>query len=296
MSVDIDFQGVSPFEIDMPAEVLAPYLFNSPHSGRHYPERFLRMTRLDASSIRRSEDFYVDELFSDVTTLGVPMMRANFPRSYLDVNREPYELDPRMFSGSLPPFANRNSIRVAGGLGTVPRVVSEGQNIYPRRLPYDEAKTRIDEIYKPYHEALRGVLARVHRKFGCALLVDCHSMPATVRVQDHGTQPDFIVGDRFGSSASRDITAAIFEGISSLGYNVVTNKPYAGGFITEHYGRPAKHLHAIQIEINRGIYFDEKLMRKTSNFARVKRDMFTLANVITSLPIDMLREFSLAAE
>jgi len=296
MGVEKDFQGVAPFEIDLPSDVQAPCLFNSPHSGRHYPERFLRMTRLDASSIRRSEDFYVDELFAGAPALGAPMMRANFPRSYLDVNREPYELDPRMFSGALPPFANRNSIRVAGGLGTVPRVVSEGQNIYPRRLPYDEAKMRIDRIYKPYHEALRGVLARVHRKFGCALLIDCHSMPATVRAQDNGIQADFIVGDRFGSSASRDVTAAVVEAIMSLGYDVVTNKPYAGGFITEHYGRPAKHLHALQIEISRGIYFDEKLMRKTVNFATVKQDMFALANVITSLPIEMLREFSLAAE
>ncbi|MEO0545120.1 MAG: N-formylglutamate amidohydrolase [Pseudomonadota bacterium] len=280
----------------MPKDLLAPCLFNSPHSGRHYPARFLRMTRLDSNSIRRSEDFYVDELFGDVTALGVPLMRAHFPRSYLDVNREPYELDPRMFSGALPPFANRNSIRVAGGLGTVPRVVSEGQNIYPRRLPYEEAKLRIDQIYKPYHEALRGVLARVHRNFGCALLVDCHSMPATVRTHDNSSSCDFIVGDRFGSSASGDITAAIVDAISSLGYHVVTNKPYAGGFITEHYGRPAKHLHAVQIEINRGIYFDEKLMRKTSDFSQVRRDMFALANIITDLPIDCLREFSLAAE
>ncbi|MEL6202581.1 MAG: N-formylglutamate amidohydrolase [Pseudomonadota bacterium] len=296
MGVEADFTGMAPFEVDMPSDVLSPCMFNSPHSGRHYPERFLRMTRLDKSAIRRSEDFYVDELFDGVTSLGVPMMRANFPRSYLDVNREPYELDPRMFSGALPPFANRNSIRVAGGLGTVPRVVSEGQNIYPRRLPFDEAKMRIDRIYKPYHEALRGVLARVHRKFGCALLIDCHSMPATVRAQEDGTQADLIVGDRFGSSASRDITAAIVEAIASLGYDVVTNKPYAGGFITEHYGRPAKHLHAIQIEINRGIYFDEKLMRKTPNFSQVAEDMFALANIITNLPMDMLREFSLAAE
>ncbi|MEM9880846.1 MAG: N-formylglutamate amidohydrolase [Pseudomonadota bacterium] len=296
MSVDSDFAAVKPFEIDMPPVIEAPCVFNSPHSGRHYPERFLRMSRLDESGIRRSEDFYVDELFDGVPLLGAPLMRANFPRSYLDVNREPYELDPRMFSGSLPPFTNRNSIRVAGGLGTVPRVVSEGQNIYPRRLPYDEARNRIEQIYKPYHEALRGVLARIHRRFGCALLIDCHSMPASVKTQDNGTPADFIVGDRFGSSASRDVTAAVVEAIDDLGYSVVTNKPYAGGFITEHYGRPAKHLHALQIEINRGIYFDEKRLRKTSGFDQVKADMNSLARVITDLPIDMLREFSLAAE
>ncbi|MEM1378213.1 MAG: N-formylglutamate amidohydrolase [Pseudomonadota bacterium] len=295
MTVSADFAITPPFEVDVPENGASPCVFNSPHSGRYYPSRFLSMSRLDQRAIRRSEDFFVDELFASAPQFGAAFMRANFPRSYVDVNREPYELDPRMFSGSLPPFANRNSIRVAGGLGTIPRVVAEGQNIYPRRLPYEEAQDRIRHIYKPYHDVLRGLLSRVHARFGCALLVDCHSMPASVKTSE-ASNADFIIGDRFGTSASRDVTALISETLSGLGYKVVANKPYAGGFITEHYGRPAKHLHAVQIEINRGLYFDERKMVKLPGFSALKEDMFAFSNVISKLPIEMLSEFSLAAE
>ena len=180
-----------------------PFLFNSPHSGRYYPERFLAMARLDRNAIRRSEDCYVDELFGGAVALGAPMLAANFPRAYLDVNREPWELDPRMFAEPVPSFCNIRSARVAGGLGTVPKLVGEGLDIYSGRLPLAEAVARIEAVYKPYHETLKRLLTRTHARFGFAVLIDCHSMPASIRVGDSGLRPDFIIGDRFGISATR---------------------------------------------------------------------------------------------
>ena len=197
-----DFAAVPPFEVRSCAEQRVPFVFNSPHSGRYYPDRFLSMARLDRNAIRRSEDCFVDELFGAAVPLGAPLLAANFPRAYIDVNREPWELDPRMFAEPVPSFANIRSARVAGGLGTVPKLVGEGLDIYSGRLPLAEALGRIDAVYRPYHDALKQLVARTHARFGFAVLVDCHSMPASIRIGDTGVRPDFIIGDRFGASAS----------------------------------------------------------------------------------------------
>src|SRR5690349_14586262 len=168
-----------PFEILEPENSSSAVVFNSPHSGRIYPPDFLASARLELATLRRSEDSFVDELFLGVVKGGHPLMRAHFPRCYVDVNREPYELDPRMFDGRLPSFANTRSMRVAGGLGTVARVVGDAQEIYGQRLSVDEALRRIEVLYKPYHRALRRLITRVHRDIGTAVLIDCHSMPST---------------------------------------------------------------------------------------------------------------------
>lgn len=273
MTAANDFSTVAPFEIRRSGEQRVPFVFNSPHSGRHYPERFLAMIRLDGDQIRRSEDCYVDELFAGAVALGAPLMVANFPRAYLDVNREPWELDPRMFLEPVPSFANIRSARVAGGLGTVPKLVGEGLDIYPSRLPLAEALERIEAVYKPYHAALKQLVMHTQLQFGSAVLIDGHSMPASVRVGETGLRPDFIVGDRFGTSASRALTETAIAILISMGYTVAHNKPYAGGFITEHYGRPARRLHALQIEINRGLYMNERTLRKSAGFEALADDL-----------------------
>jgi len=291
-----DFAIVPPFEVRESAEQRVPFVFNSPHSGSHYPERFLALTRLDAMEIRRSEDSYVDDLFGAAVPLGAPMLAANFPRAYLDVNREPWELDPRMFAEPVPSFANIRSARVAGGLGTVPKLVGEGLDIYAARLPLAEAVGRIESIYKPYHDTLKRLLTRTHARFGYAVLIDCHSMPANIRIGENGARPDFIVGDRFGTSAARALTDTAISVLLSLGYSVAHNKPYAGGFITEHYGRPAKRLHALQIEVNRGLYMDERTMRKLSRFNALADDMARLIAELMAMPDDNFLDLPLAAE
>jgi N-formylglutamate amidohydrolase len=272
------------FEVMMPATVTVPLVFNSPHSGAIYPPAFLAASRLDPLTLRKSEDCFVDELFGSATTFGAPLLRAHFPRAFLDVNREPYELDPRMFEGRLPSFINARSMRVAGGLGTIARIVGDQQEIYARKLPVADALERIEGLYKPYHRALRQLLQDQHRRFGLAVLIDCHSMPSTGAHREEGQRADIVLGDRFGTSAAPFFVDLVEEALRGRGYRVGRNRPYAGGFITEHYGNPANSIHAVQIEINRGLYMDERTLTKTSSFAALKADLDTMmATLVTAL-------------
>lgn len=276
-----------PFDIVEPGYLDCPLVFSSPHSGCVYPRRFLESARLDARALRRSEDAFVDELFANVVAIGAPLIRARFPRAYLDLNREPYELDPRMFDGRLPGFANTRSVRVAGGLGTIARVVGESQEIYAGRLCVKEALARIERLYKPYHACLRAMLDRAHRQFGIALLVDCHSMPSVPTLApvtgDRRIKTDFVVGDRYGTSSETDFVETLERAMRRLGYVVQRNKPYAGGYITEHYGAPQGGYHAIQIEVNRSLYMDESRLTRTDRFAAVAADIGAVASALADV-------------
>ncbi|MCB8840770.1 N-formylglutamate amidohydrolase [Aurantimonas sp. VKM B-3413] len=259
--------GVVPaFETLEPDDLALPFVFCSPHSGRDYPSHFLAATRLSGDAVRRSEDLFVDDLFDFVPAMGAPLLKARFPRAFLDVNREPYELDPKMFADSLPAFVNAASVRVAGGLGTIPRIVAENEEIYRESLPLSEGLRRIEDIYKPFHATLEELLKRTHERFGMAILIDCHSMPSSVRALPGGRRPDIVIGDRYGTSASARFVAMASSHFSSLGYDTARNKPYAGGFITERYGRPSLGFHALQIEINRALYADERNFRRHEGF------------------------------
>ncbi|MGE3644937.1 MAG: N-formylglutamate amidohydrolase [Beijerinckiaceae bacterium] len=267
-----------PVEIVEPAEHSTPLIVSSPHSGSIYPESFLARSRLDALALRRSEDAYVDELFAGAVDCGAPLLRARFPRAFLDVNREPYELDPRMFDGRLPSQANTRSIRVAGGLGTIARVVSESQEIYKGRLPVSEVELRIKGLYEPYHMALRSLIERAWQTHGSAVLLDCHSMPSlsqtgtAFRAGEPG-RADIILGDRYGTSCEPKFVTALESMFIRRGFSVGRNKPYAGGFITENYGSPALGAHAIQIEVNRGLYMFETTLEKRPSFANLAKVM-----------------------
>lgn len=279
-----------PFEVIEPGELTSPLVFSSPHSGRVYPERFLAAAKLDAASLRRSEDAYVDELFASAGAVGAPLLRAHFPRAYLDLNREPYELDPKLFEGPLPQFANTRSLRVAAGLGTIPRVVADAREIYGGRLSVDEALRRIEALYKPYHAALRGLMERAQERFGVAILVDCHSMPSSsarepsMSGRGDKRRLDFVIGDRYGASAAPGVVEGVEARLRALGYQVQRNRPYAGGFITEHFGRPAAGWHAVQVEVSRGLYMDEATLDKSPRFAAVAAD---LAEVVSGLAQDI---------
>ncbi|RTM01145.1 N-formylglutamate amidohydrolase [Ancylobacter aquaticus] len=281
------------FEIVQPASLRAPFLFNSPHSGVVYPRDFVSQSRLELPVLRRSEDSFVDELFAQVTRFGMGFMRAHFPRCYLDVNREPYELDPRMFDGRLPAYANTRSMRVAGGLGTIARIVGEAQEIYGRRIPVDEAIARIESLYKPYHRSLRQLMVQMQRSFGVAVLVDCHSMPSGCQ---RDARIDMVLGDRYGTSCAGIITDTIEAELRRRGYSVVRNKPYAGGFITEHYGNPASGMHAVQIEINRALYMREATYQPSENFEIVQNDLLEVALALADVPHLDLAPLRAAAE
>ncbi len=262
-----------PFEVLAPASLTSPLVFNSPHSGSVYPACLKATSRLDARSIRRSEDFMVDRLFADAPRFGAPLLLAHFPRAYVDVNREPYELDPKMFEGRLPSFANTRSLRVAGGLGTIPKIVGDGHDIYRHRLPVEEALQRIEAVYRPYHAALRGLVSDALRSFGEAVLVDCHSMPSASLGANPIERPDVVLGDRYGASCAPQIIDAAEAICVDLGFTVGRNRPYAGGFITEHYGQPSAGVHALQIEINRGLYMDEAEIELHEGYRRLRDAM-----------------------
>ncbi len=261
----------------------APLVVCSPHSGRHYPARFLAQSRLDLAMLRRSEDALVDALFADAPTFGAASIAATFARSYLDVNREPYELDPGMFTGPLPPYVNTGSTRVASGFGTIAQSVAGGGPIYRHKLDFAEAEARVRALYRPYHERLSGLVAEAHARFGYAIVLDCHSMPSAGQGERGAGDADVVLGDRFGRSCEARVVDAAERSLLAGGFRVGRNDPYAGGFTTEYYGRPRQGVHALQIEISRTLYMDEASFAPTPGFARVRAAMGRLMGVLADL-------------
>ncbi|MBI4724219.1 MAG: N-formylglutamate amidohydrolase, partial [Rhodomicrobium sp.] len=238
-----------------------PVIFNSPHSGRVYPSVFLGASRLSPNALRKSEDAYVEELLASAPGQGAVLMHAHFPRAYVDINREPYELDPALFNGRLPDYVNSQSLRAIGGLGTIARIVNDKEEIYSQPLDLETAFIRIERLYKPYHAALDGLLQSTRAQFGTAFLLDCHSMPT--QQGERGVWPDFVLGDRFGASCAPEITKLVQTFLKGLGYRVLLNKPYAGGYITQNYGKPNEGIHVLQIEVDRSLYMNEETFEKS---------------------------------
>ena len=282
----------SAFDIRMPDTHAVPLVFASPHSGKEYPPEFVAGARLDPVALRRSEDGFVDDLFAAAPEHGAPLLRALFPRAFIDANREPFELDQAMFSDRLPGYVNTESSRVAAGLGTIARVVSSGQEIYSRKLRFADAAARINAHYRPYHRALKDLLDQTRRRYGCYVLIDCHSMPSVGGPQDPDAgrrRADFVLGDCFSSACAEPVIAHIEKFVAARGYEVARNKPFAGGFTTRHYGRPSQGLHAIQIEINRGLYMDETLIQPSGGMGKLKRDLSALIESLADIDVSALR-------
>jgi N-formylglutamate amidohydrolase len=284
------------YSIEEPLRLASPVIVSSPHSGQVYPPEFLAQSRLHASVLRRSEDMHVDKLVEGVSLHGGPLITAHFPRAYVDANREPYELDPRMFEGRLPAHANTRSLRVAGGLGSIPRIVGDSLEIYGRRLPVEEALERIALYHKPYHAALSRLVGRTMRSFGVAILIDMHSMPSASVERDQGRRVDLVIGDRFGTSAAPVLVEWLEERLRQMGYQPMRNRPYAGGYITEHYGAPDSGQHAVQIEINRALYMNEANGALLPGFVALRRDLLSLVADLSRLPLIALAPQRRAAE
>lgn len=279
-----------PYVVVAPARQTAAVVFASPHSGNCYPSTFVAASRLDPLTLRRSEDAFVDDLFAAAPRHGAPLIKARFPRAYVDPNREPWELDPAMFEGSLPSFVNASSPRVGAGLGTLARVVASGAEIYRGKLRFDEARERVDTLYRPYHDRLAGLLDETHARHGRALLIDCHSMPSVGGPMDRDPgkrRLDFVLGDCFGASCAPMAMAAVEEFLKKRGYAVGRNDPYAGGFTTRHYGRPEAGRHALQIEINRALYMDELRIERSAGFAPLVRDLDGLIVAIVAMAAEL---------
>ena len=268
--------GPAPFVITRPppGTPRAPLVFASPHSGRIYPSPMMDASHLDGAAIRRSEDAYVDRLVEWAPMFGATVIAARLARVWLDVNREAWELDPAMFEDELPPYARGRSARVAAGLGAIARIVREGEEIYARKLSFAEARGRVEAVHRPYHEALAGLIEEARERHGVAILIDWHSMPAAAaRQAGGGAGCDMVLGDRFGAACSPAVSRLVERELTARGYVVARNAPYAGGYTTEHYGRPGRRVHALQIEVNRALYLDEAALAPTAGFAGLKANL-----------------------
>ena len=288
----------APYSVHLPRHRSLPFVFASPHSGRFYPPEFRRMSRLDDTVLRRSEDFFVDQLFETAPQSGAPLIAGEYARAYLDLNRSPDELDPSMFDEPPAHRASAASERVAAGLGIIPRVVASGTAIYSRRIPLAEAESRIRDIYRPYHETLGRMLADTRQQFGWAALIDCHSMPAAVarqqtrkgvriasRLAPGRGDIDIVIGDRFGRSCSGRLSDFVEGLLRDLGYRTARNHPYSGGYCAVRYGQPDQGLHALQLEISRAVYLNESTFQPTSGFKRLQRDMGQLVQALALLDL-----------
>ena len=285
---------VPPWRLLAPAEQTAPVVFASPHSGRDYPPEFIAASRLNVVSLRRSEDAFMDEIFAAAPDFGAPLLCARFPRAYVDANREAFELDPAMFTDPLPDYVNTRSPRIAAGLGTIARVVTDGEDIYHEPLRFEDALGRIEALYRPYHKALQGMLQATQERFGGCLLVDCHSMPSGQLAPElgagDGNKPaDMVLGDCFGTSSAPAVTDIAKAALEASGFTVALNKPYAGGFTTRHYGRPREGVHVLQVEINRALYMDEKLVRRGPGLPALKCRLGPLMRALANIDPAILK-------
>jgi N-formylglutamate amidohydrolase len=280
LDVDSPFPA---YRIDAPSPQAFPLVLSSPHSGRNYPAEFLRASRLDGASLRKSEDCFVDEIFKGATSHGVPLISALFPRAFIDPNREAFELDPEMFADAVPAYVNTRSPRVAAGLGTIARVVATGEEIYRGKLQFEEALTRVNSCYRPYHAALADMIEGTRSRFGHCVLVDCHSMPSAGAPEAGGARVDIVLGDCYGSSCARAVIDTAEKLLRSFDYVVARNSPYAGGFTTRHYGRPRAGIHALQIEISRALYMDETQLVQKPYFATMAGHMDRLIDALGRL-------------
>ncbi len=305
MTVELASIRERPFELLTAEPQRLPLVVASPHSGRHYPEEFLSMCRLDLSTIRRLEDSFVDHIFRGAHGLGAPFLHALFPRAFIDCNREPYELDPALIDGSLPPHANTRSPRVAAGFGTIARAVSGGREIYRNKIPMATAMERIEAFYRPYHQAMRALIQDTVEAFGHCILLDCHSMPSlngTLAPRGRGSEKaegdtltglveagdasrvDIVLGDLHGHSCATAIIELAEATLTAQGYSVARNNPYAGGYITQHYGQPKKGVHALQIEVNRALYMDENSLEPTPYLSVLRAHMEELIGTLAEVP------------
>ncbi|MEL6364881.1 MAG: N-formylglutamate amidohydrolase [Pseudomonadota bacterium] len=266
-----------------PVDPTPALVFASPHSGRNYPEDLIAATRLDPTQLRRSEDAYVDLLIEEAARAsGTPFLKALFPRTYVDVNRDARELDPAMFEDALPADVDARSARVAAGLGAIARVVADGDPIYTTKLAFADARRRLQTCYAPYHASLQRLMDRAQARAGAVVVIDWHSMPSAGLPKRRGDagEPDIVIGDRFGASAAAPCVDAVEAAFVGAGFSTVRNAPYAGGYVAQTYGRPFSGTHVVQIEINRRLYLDEQRVAPGRGFDAMQAALSRVVHAI----------------
>ena len=262
------------FSLSDPAIQEVPLVVSSPHSGRNYPSEFQKMSRMPLVALARSEDRFVDMLVDGSVGLGIPVLAASFPRSFVDVNRSPLDLDPKLINGISGLLAQQPlNEKVQQGLGVVPRLAGGGAEIYRDSLQIRQVRKRLLRYYFPYHKMLKALVARTCDKFGYAIILDFHSMPSKSLNVTHGGQGNVVIGDVYGRSATLGIVHNVVNAFVDMGYKVLRNQPYAGGFITQYYGKPRARISAVQIELSRASYMDEKTLQPNENFINTRSDI-----------------------
>ena len=281
------------FDLFLPDVQTARYVFSSPHSGRDYANTFRGHSRLDALTLRSSEDAFVDQLFADAPRYGVPLLAARAPRAFLDLNRAVDELDPAVIDGV---GHTPHNPRISSGLGVVPRVVAGGRAIYAGRIAQVDAEQRLTQFWHPYHNRLRKLMFDTTEIFGKAVLIDCHSMPheaIEAHHRSHVTRPEVVLGDRFGVAAGSDVVQQLEAAFKDAGLRVARNTPFAGAYITQAYGRPTRGQHVVQVEIDRALYLDEARVEPSADFAEFQA---LISGVIAQITGANRQSLPLAAE
>ena len=287
-SINPSYQIDATLRVFAPEEQTTPTIFSSPHSGRHYIKPFTDLSPLSKTSLRQSEDAFVDEIFSNAPLFGASLLVALFPRAFVDPNRKAWELDPKMFSDVLPPNVITRSPYIRAGLGTIPRVVADGKQIYREKLRFSDAKTRIIDFYIPYHKTLKELITKTFNRFNCCLLIDCHSMPSNSGRGEIAT-PDIILGDNNGQSCSSEIVELVEKACLNEGFTVARNNPYSGGFTTQNYGRPETGIHTLQIEVNRAIYMNEETIKRLPSINSLKSKISNIIETVTQIQSSIMR-------
>ncbi len=285
----------NPYTLFMPRAEAMPVLLSIPHSGTHYLQAFLDRSSLDEMQIRQSEDSFIDMFFAMAAHYGAHVLIANYPRAFVDLNRAENELDPYLIKQKLKKSDINFSTRTAAGLGVIPRVVAENTPIYPDKIDLKEAQKRLTHIYRPFHNALQQTITHIKQKFGYVILLDMHSMPSHLLddIATHHNEPmiDITIGDKYGRACATHVSVAIASYFRDRNYHVSLNQPYSGGFITTHYGKPTKAQHAVQIEINRKLYMDEKKFMPHEGFETLRAHLHGLVSYIarSSISYDLFK-------
>ena len=276
---------MQPYTIAGATSAAVPLVLDSPHSGNRFPDDF--DAAVSAHELRDAEDCYVDELYAGAAGLGVPLLAATFPRTYIDPNRHPGDLDPELIDrdvGADWPWEVRSSGKAGIGKSLIWRTLDDGRPIYARRLSPAEVRRRIEGYHAPYHAALRGLLDAAHARHGVVYHINCHSMKAVAGKQSEdgegSVRADMVLGDRDGTTCDPGFTAFVGETLAAMGYEVKLNAPYKGVELVRAYSDPAAGRHSLQIEINRSRYMEESTREKHAGFARLQTDLTRLLRAL----------------
>ena len=270
----IDYKNMTVYQASGDENLEYPVVISIPHSGRFFPPQFFDMTNLSENELRGNEDCYVDEMLSELSQKGISTLSMNVSRAFIDVNRDQIELDDHMFEDYPADKIIFENSRCRSGYGLIHRVSSNSKPIYKKLLSYQEVQDRIKNIYLVYHKKLKEMVEACSKKFGCCLLLDCHSMPSKIcSIMNDGVKIDVCLGDLFLQSCPKELSDCFENLLAQKGYEVLKNVPYSGAYTTFHYCEPRRKIYTLQLEVNRALYMNEKSLEKLDSYDKIKSDL-----------------------